>query len=454
MAGYNENDYFKILIDSIQVGTEVTFDTFILLKKLGRIVQFTHSGNQITAEDFQKLSSGQVTELYVKKADINLYQEYLKTFYHSDAGKVYLSNHPDIEIPSGIIKDKLERYEGQSVPTIIREIYDYSEEFKFFVQVNKAFDNVSEIMIQRCFIEIGELYKKLLIENQLLEGDHRNERLMKLVQKQLAFIHRLQIQIMKVEGDLQLEKILHAQAQQNVPTTESTETVKMLSIQVDELQNQIKTNRNIVEEAKLKISILNTFINENESYILKLETESENQMSALHEQRNQIEDSRDQAQKALATNDGLLRDLARQKEEILHLKDSVNELRIKVTSKDQELKELTQQFQSKNVDFGSVLNRKQNEVAKLENDISEKNDTIKALYKEIEKLKTSQDNMIILKKQIAEKVETVKEMKVGYIKSQDDLKGKITALKNLNEKARKTIDYLTQINDDLRKKVA
>ncbi len=473
MADYNENDYYKILVDSIQTNSAVPFDAYILLKKIGRIVHFAHKDSILTESAIEKLKSGQVNELYIKQEDVKTYQTYLKNFLATPDGQRYLNqarSNPG-QMPEELAKelasgddeitriknspsfhDMQTRYEGESVPTIIREIFDYSADFKFFVKLHGLFDKVSESNINLCFIKIGELYKNLLIENQMLEGDHRNERLMKLCQKQMDYITRLQTQVQLLEQSGKIERIISEHPAE--PTDEvSQQKIKNLEIQNEKLLKIINENKAIVEEAETKVEALNSFIKENDEYIVTLEAEAETNSSTIQELRNQVENANEQSQKALAISDTYLKDLSRNKDELLRLKDNINDLNSKMALKDQELKTLNQRLENKETKFAG-LTQKQHQLVKLEHELQQKNDTIKALYKELDKFKAHQDNVNVVKKQLAEKIETFKEIKLTYIKAQDNQKGKINALKNLNEKSRKTIELLTKMNQELKKKAA
>ncbi len=431
MADYNENDYFKILTHSISVGSQFTFDGYILLKKTGRIIHFAHIGEKATQEMVDKLRTGQVDELYVKKEQKNEYTKYLAQFFQSDEGQQYLEQTgksvEDFAVKEEITvgenyEDLLTSYDGwDSIPVIIQEIFKYSADFRFYVKSNSMFDEITESSVQKCYNKIGELFKALLIENQIEEkGDAKIKRMMDLCQKQMNYIAKLES-----EREQLVFKVNKAiENQQRAPT---------IQVKDDDVYN---------------------YIAETDDYIKRLEHETSSQQDMIDDLRYKVENLQDLYQKAEFEKDNLFKEISSKKQEITDIKDLLNDSRSKVASRDQEIKNLSGKLQDRGSDCASELNSKQNQLIKLENELQTKQDTIKSLLSDIEKLKSNAHNVTSLKKQLSEKIDKFNEVKITYTKTQDNLNGKITALKNLNDQANKTIKHLTKSNQDLKKKAA
>lgn len=86
MANYKENDYFQILNSSIRMGVAVPFTCYFLLSGNGRIVPCVRAYHFPNIDLLNKLRSGHSDKLYIEKAEMDKYTDYLKEFFKSDEG--------------------------------------------------------------------------------------------------------------------------------------------------------------------------------------------------------------------------------------------------------------------------------------------------------------------------------------------------------------------------------
>jgi hypothetical protein len=443
----DKKDFLKILRKNLVADSQIPFDLYSL--QSGEYKIMSAKSEIITQQSLDLLERHGIEVLYILRGE----QESLKAYMVEHKQSESISTDKDLG------EDRVTSFDNdwESAPPILKDVFDWSPEFRFWTKLHNFFDNISEKSVLLAFIKIGELYKDLLIDFQNNRADDRVDKLMKLSHKQMEFLDKLKADLGKAQDELarfQREKEANKQTIDVVSSAGSDISNAEYLKQIAELKTQIKDNADIVEKAKNKNKILDAFMSENDKYLNELEKEANDNKEMVKDLRDKLESLQDKYSKSQVEHDEAVSDMLAMKEQVKKMKDETNHLHSLISTKNHEVKNLTAKLEDRSIDLSDELNKKQAEVVKLQQLVDTKDATVKKVLGDMEKMKAHQVHTNQLKKQLADKIEQFKQIKKSYHVTQDQLEAKIQALKNMDDKSKKMIKSLTKMNQDLKKRAA